>query len=72
MLSLRWCPCPENLPCAPAVRCVRCPLLTQWVAVNIKAGATAGTVVADLSTLNGSTAYAIRYAWTGDCCSNNP
>ena len=42
-----------------------------WQTVDIKAGTNANEVVVDLSKVNG-TAFAIRYADNGDCCSENP
>ena len=43
---------------------------SYWVAVDIAVGA-AGEVVLDLAKAGG-VANAVRYAWTGDCCSENP
>lgn len=42
-----------------------------WVTVDIAPGSAPNEVVVDLSRTNG-TAFAIRYADNGDCCSNNP
>ena len=44
---------------------------TVWKTVNIVSGANPNEVVVDLARTNG-TAFAIRYGWTGDCCSENP
>eukprot|EP00041_Stephanoeca_diplocostata_P041816 m.9016 g.9016 ORF g.9016 m.9016 type:complete len:214 (+) comp6809_c0_seq1:45-686(+) len=46
-------------------------LQNSWVAVDIAEGTNPNEIVVDLSKTNG-TAYAIAYAWTGDCCSENP
>ena len=42
-----------------------------WVAVSVALGAKPNQLIVDLSATNG-TAHAIRYAWAGDCCSENP
>ena len=46
-----------------------------WVTVDIVTGVGesggANEVVLDLSKTNG-TVFAVRYAWTGDCCSESP
>eukprot|EP00937_MAST-01D_sp_MAST-1D-sp2_P001167 g1167.t1 len=42
-----------------------------WRTVDVAPGAAANEVVLDLARTNG-TAFAVRYAWTGDCCSENP
>jgi hypothetical protein len=46
-----------------------------WIAVNIAEGGAPNEVVVDLSTINRTLfphIFAIRYDWTGDCCSENP
>eukprot|EP00658_Telonema_sp_P-2_P024268 TRINITY_DN19753_c0_g1_i3.p1 TRINITY_DN19753_c0_g1~~TRINITY_DN19753_c0_g1_i3.p1 ORF type:complete len:493 (-),score=82.52 TRINITY_DN19753_c0_g1_i3:240-1718(-) len=43
-----------------------------WVAVDMKADPTApNKLLVDLAK-TGGVAYAVRYAWQGDCCSENP
>jgi len=44
---------------------------TAWVAVDIATGSAPNEVVVDLARSNG-VAFAIRYAWEGDCCTENP
>jgi hypothetical protein len=44
---------------------------SAWVFVDIVPGTNPNEVVVDLSKVNG-TVYAIRYGWTGDCCSEDP
>jgi hypothetical protein len=44
---------------------------SAWIAVDVTAGSSPDEVVVDL-TRSGGVAYAIRYAWTGDCCSSHP
>jgi hypothetical protein len=43
-----------------------------WQTVDIAGTSSSDEVVVDLSKVNGGTAFAIRYAWTGDCCSEDP
>lgn len=45
------------------------PADKEWVAVDIALGSAPNEIVLDLSKTNG-TAYAIRYAWSGDCCTD--
>ena len=47
------------------------PPPNYWHFVDIEAGSSPNEIVVDLSRTNG-TAFAIRYGWTGDCCSENP
>ena len=44
---------------------------TAWVAVDIATGSAPNEIVVDLARSNG-VAFAIRYAWEGDCCTENP
>lgn len=44
---------------------------SDWVAVDITPGVEPNEVEVDLSKING-TIHAIRYGWTGDCCSSLP
>lgn len=44
---------------------------SAWITVDIATGSAPNELVLDLSR-TGGVAYAIRYAWTGDCCSEDP
>eukprot|EP00038_Savillea_parva_P025920 m.50173 g.50173 ORF g.50173 m.50173 type:complete len:698 (-) comp7211_c0_seq2:133-2226(-) len=44
---------------------------SAWIAVDITEGSAPNEVVVDLSRAGGA-AFAIRYGWKGDCCSENP
>jgi hypothetical protein len=45
------------------------PTDLEWVSVDIAAGAADNEIVVDLSKSKG-VAFAIRYAWSGDCCTD--
>lgn len=47
------------------------PPPNYWTFVDISAGAAPNEIVVDLTRANG-TVSAIRYGWTGDCCSEHP
>jgi sialate O-acetylesterase len=46
------------------------PGAVTWTTVDIRVGAW-NEVIVDISKVNGSI-FGLRYAWTGDCCSENP
>ena len=72
-------PDPSTTPCrddgtgkVPAVHGAFDDIKTTWVAVDITVGADGVSLELDLAGANITEAYAIRYAWQGDCCSENP
>ena len=63
----------DALSASPEVDAAGHPIkaANYWEFVDIEAGSAPNEIVVDLTRSNG-TAFAIRYGWTGDCCSEHP